>query len=175
MNELELQEKAKKIKFLVLDADGIMTDGKIYYGNYGDEIKAFDVKDGLGIVFLKGAGIDTAIITAKKSRIVRFRAKDLGIRYVYENSSKLATFNKLLKRFGLTKDEVCFMGDDIIDIPVLKNTGLSVTVPQAADEVKAAASHITKANAGSGAVREICELILKSQDKWEEVTKKYFV
>jgi len=175
MNELELQERAKKIKFLVLDADGIMTDGKIYYGNYGDEIKAFDVKDGLGIVFLKRAGIDTAIITAKKSRIVRLRAKDLGIRYVYENSSKLATFNKLLKRFGLTKDEVCFMGDDIIDVPVLKNTGLSVTVPQAADDVKAAASHITKANAGSGAVREICELILKSQNKWEEVTKKYFV
>jgi len=175
MNELELQERAKKIKFLVLDADGIMTDGKIYYGNYGDEIKAFDVKDGLGIVFLKRAGIDTAIITAKKSRIVRLRAKDLGIRYVYENSSKLATFNKLLKKFGLTKDEVCFMGDDIIDVPVLKNTGLSVTVPQAADDVKAAASHITKANAGSGAVREICELILKSQNKWEEVTKKYFV
>jgi len=175
MNELELQEKAKKIKLLVLDADGIMTDGKIYYGNYGDELKAFDVKDGLGIVFLKKAGIEIAIITAKKSKVVRLRAKDLGVRHVYENSSKLATFNKLLKRLGLLKDEVCFMGDDIIDIPVLKNTGLSITVPQAANEIKAAAMHITKANAGSGAVREICELILKSQNKWEEVTKKYFV
>jgi len=174
MEQQQLLEKAKKIKILVLDVDGIMTDGKIYYGNYGDELKAFDVKDGFGTVLLKRAGIETVIITAKKSRIVRLRAKDLGIRYVYENSSKPKAFNKILRKFGLGESEACFMGDDLIDIPILKCVGLSVTVPQAVDEVKRTASYVTNSNAGCGAVREICELILKSQNKWEEVARKYF-
>ncbi len=173
--ENSLIEAAKNIKLLVLDVDGVMTDGRIYYGNYGDELKAFDVKDGFGIVLLKRAGIETVIITAKKSKVARLRAKDLGIRYVYENSSKLKVFNKVLKKFRLARTQVCFIGDDLIDIPVLKYTGLSVTVPQAVDEVKATAAYITKAKGGRGAVREICELILKSQGKWEEATKKYFV
>lgn len=168
-------EKAKKIKLLVLDLDGVMTDGRIYYGNYGDELKAFDVKDGFGIALLKRAKIETVIITAKKSKIARLRARDIGIKYVYENHSKLKVFNKLLGKFRLSSQEACFVGDDLIDIPVLKAAGLSVAVPQAVSEVKAASSYVTKANAGSGAVREICELILRSQSKWDEVTRKYFI
>lgn len=171
----QLLERAKNIKLLVLDVDGVMTNGKIYYGNYGDELKAFDVKDGFGTVLLRRAGIETVIITAKKSKVVRLRAKDIGIKYVYENHSKLNVFNKVLQKFKLTKEQACFIGDDLIDIPVLKSAGLSVAVPQAVNEVKGAASYITKADAGRGAVREVCELILKSQGKWEEVTKKYFL
>lgn len=170
-----IAEKARKIKLLILDVDGVMTDGKIYYGNYGDEIKAFDVKDGFGVVLLKRAGIETVIITAKKSRIVKLRAKDIGIKWVYENHSKLKVYNKLLRKFRVNNDEVCFVGDDLIDISVLKAVGLSVTVPQASGEVKGFCSYITKANAGSGAVREVCELILKSQGRWEEITGKYLI
>lgn len=169
----QIIDKAKKIKLLILDLDGVMTDGKIYYGNYGDELKTFDVKDGFGIILLRRAGIETVIITAKKSKVAKLRAKDLGIKYVYENSSKLKVFNKLLRKFRLTNEEACFMGDDLIDAPVVKTAGLSVSVPQAVSEVKAIAGYITKSDAGRGAVREICELILKSQGKWDEVIKKY--
>jgi len=170
---MTIEEKAKKIKLLILDVDGVMTDGNIYYGNYGDEIKAFDVKDGFGVVLLDRAGIKIAIITAKKSKIVRLRAKDLGIRYVYEDHMKLRVFTKLLRKFRVEKDEVCFIGDDLVDIPILKCAGLPITVPQGVAEAKEAAVYVTKAEAGHGAVREICELILKSQGKWGEVTARY--
>lgn len=168
-------DKARKIKLLILDVDGVMTDGRIYYGNYGDELKAFNVRDGFGIALLKCAKIETVILTAKKSRIARFRAKDIGIKWVYENSSKLKVFNKLLGKFRVKAEEICFIGDDLIDIPVLRAAGLSVTVPQAANEIKAVSSYVTKADAGRGAVREICELILIAQGKWDEVIKKYFI
>ncbi|MDD5449873.1 MAG: HAD-IIIA family hydrolase [Candidatus Omnitrophica bacterium] len=170
---MTIEEKARGIKLLVLDLDGIMTDGRIYYGNYGDELKAFDVKDGFGMALLKRAGIETVIITAKKSKIAKLRAKDIGIRFIYENSSKLKVFTKILSKFRLKAHEICYMGDDLIDIPVLKAAGLAVSVPEAAAEVKTISSYITKASAGRGAVREICELILKSQAKWDEVIKKY--
>lgn len=169
-----LLEKASKVKLFILDVDGVMTDGKIYYGNFGDELKAFDVKDGFGVVLMGRAGIETVIITAKKSKIVRFRAKDMGVKRVYENSSnKLKIFNKLLKKYRIKSEETCYIGDDLLDVPVLKEAGLSVTVPQAVDEVKGVVSYTTKANAGSGAIREVCELILRSQGKWDEVTSKY--
>jgi len=170
----QILEKAKKIKLLVLDLDGVLTDGKIYYGNYGDELKAFDVKDGFGIILLKRAKIETVIITAKKSKVAKLRARDIGIKLVYENSSKLKVFGKLLRKFGVAKEEVCYIGDDLIDIPALKSSGLSVAVPQAVYEVKSIAAYTTKANAGSGAVREVCDLILQAQGKWAEVTRKYF-
>jgi len=170
----QIVDKAKKIKLLILDIDGVMTDGRIYYGNFGDEIKAFDVKDGFGLALLRRAGIEVAIVTAKKSKIAKLRAKDIGIKWIYENHSKLKVFNKLLKKFRIDAQEACFVGDDLIDIPVLKSAGLPVTVPQAVNEVKTVSSYITRAGAGSGAVREICEIILKSQGRWEEVTKKYF-
>jgi 3-deoxy-D-manno-octulosonate 8-phosphate phosphatase (KDO 8-P phosphatase) len=167
-----ITEKAKKIKLLILDVDGVLTDGKIYYGNFGDELKAFDVKDGLGLALMTRAGIETAIITAKKAKVVRLRAKDMGVKRVYENHSKLKVYAKLLKKFRLGKENVCFIGDDLLDIPVLKDVGLPATVPQAASEVKAVSSYVTRAGAGSGAVRELCELILKSQGKWDEVIGK---
>ena len=152
-----------------------MTDGRIIYSIYGDELKFFDVQDGLGIALLNRAGIKTFIITAKKSRIVKLRAKDMDVTRAYQGyHDKLIPFNDILKRFGLKPDEICFIGDDIIDIPVLKRVGFGVAVPNAVDEVKQTAHHTTQKSGGRGAVREICDLILKSQGKWDLVTSQYF-
>lgn len=174
MNQ-EIIERAKRVKILILDIDGVMTDGRIIYSIYGDELKFFDVLDGFGIALLNRAGIKSVIITAKKSRIVKTRAKDLKVAGAYQGfTDKLIPFNKILKRFKISPEEICFIGDDLIDIPVLKRAGFAVAVPNAVDEVKALAHHITARMGGRGAVREICDFILKSQNKWDPATSKYF-
>ena len=171
----EIIERAKRVKVFIVDIDGVMTDGRIVYSGYGEELKFFDVQDGFGISLLNRAGIKTVIITAKKSKIVRHRARDLKVAMAYQGFlDKLAPFNDLLKRFNVTPEEVCFIGDDLIDIPILKRAGLAVAVPNGVDEVKKIAHHITANRGGRGAVREICDLILKSQGKWDLVTSKYF-
>ena len=175
MIKSEVVEKAKRVKFLVVDIDGVMTDGRIVYSIYGDELKFFDVTDGFGISLLKRAGIETAIITAKKSRIVKLRARDLKVAKAYQGFlDKLIPFEKMLKEFNVTAEEICFMGDDLPDVPVLKRVGFAVSVPNAREEVIAIAHHITVSAGGRGAVREICDLILKSQNKWDLATSKYF-
>lgn len=172
---MTIDEKAKIIKFVIFDIDGVLTDGRIVHGNYGDELKFFDVQDGLGIVLLHRAQIKVAIITAKASRIVKNRAKELKIKYVFQNHhDKLKIFEKLLKKFKLSPDEVCFIGDDLIDIPILKRVGLSISVPNAVPEVKEITHYTTERSGGHGAAREIIDIILKAQGKWEEVTAKYF-
>ena len=171
----EIMEKAKRVKVLVLDIDGVMTDGRIVYSGYGEELKFFDVQDGFGITLLSRAGIKTVIITAKKSKIVKHRARDLKVAKAYQGfADKLIAFNHLLKVFKVNAEEVCFIGDDLIDMPALKRAGFAVAVPNAVDEVKRIAHHITSNRGGRGAVREICDLILKSQGKWDLVTSKYF-
>ena len=166
--------RAKNIKLLLLDVDGVLTDGRIIIGNYGDEIKNFDVKDGLGVMLIKRAGLKCAIITARSSKIVRTRAKMLAIDKVYENHYKIKSLEDIKKRFAVEEREICFVGDDLIDIPILKRVGLAVSVPNAIDEVKSIAHYVTKKPGGKGAVREVCEMILKSQGKWEKVTGRYF-
>jgi len=173
MNE-DVKTRAQKIKLLILDIDGVMTDGRIVYGNYGDELKFFDVQDGFGVVLLKKAGVKVVIITAKKSKVVKMRAKELNIDGLYQNSlNKLKAFKSVLKKFKVTPDEICFIGDDLVDVPILKRAGLSVSVPNAVDEAKSHAHFITTKSGGRGAVRELCDLLLKSQNKWETVTRKY--
>lgn len=167
-------EKAKRVKLLILDIDGVMTDGRIIYSIYGDELKFFDVQDGFGITLLSAAGIKSAIITAKKSRIVKLRAKDMKVAKTYQGFiDKLIPFNRILKTFRIAPEEICFIGDDLIDVPVLKRVGFAVAVPNAVDEVKEAACYVTSKTGGRGAVREICDLILKSQNKWDLATAKY--
>jgi 3-deoxy-D-manno-octulosonate 8-phosphate phosphatase (KDO 8-P phosphatase) len=166
--------RAKKVKLLVIDIDGIMTDGRIIYSVYGDELKFFDVQDGFGISLLRHAGIPSVIITAKKSRIVKLRARDMKVARAYQGHiDKLVPFDDILKRFKVSPEEICFMGDDLIDVPVLRRVGFAVTVPNAVDEAKSAAHHVTSRTGGRGAVREMCDLILKSQGKWDAVTAKY--
>jgi 3-deoxy-D-manno-octulosonate 8-phosphate phosphatase (KDO 8-P phosphatase) len=168
---MNIEEKAKKIKILILDVDGVMTDGRIIYDNFGDEFKAFDVQDGYGMALWCRAGLRSAIITAKKSRIVSRRAKSCHITKVFQGArDKGVAYEKILKIFKLTDEETCFIGDDLIDIPVMKRAGLAVAVPYSREEVKSLAHYVTKADAGRGAVREVVELILKSQSKWPQIT-----
>jgi len=171
----EIVERARRVKLLITDIDGVMTDGRIVYSIYGDELKFFDVTDGFGISLLNRVGIKTVIITAKKSRIVKIRARDLKVARAYAGFlDKNIPFNDVLKRFKIPAEEICFIGDDLIDVPILKKVGFAVSVPNGMEEVKAIAHHITSKSGGRGAVRELCELILKSQDKWDEATSKYF-
>ena len=175
MIKSEVAERARRVKLLIVDIDGVMTDGRIVYSIYGDELKFFDVTDGFGISLLNRAGIKTAIITAKKSRIVKMRARDLKIAKAYQGFiDKLIPFDKLLEDFKIAAENICFIGDDLPDMPILRRVGFAVSVPNALDEVKAAAHYITSKAGGRGAVREVCDILLKSQGKWDEATAKYF-
>ncbi|MFA5146130.1 MAG: HAD-IIIA family hydrolase [Candidatus Omnitrophota bacterium] len=171
----DLAERARRVKVVILDIDGVMTDGRIVYGIYGEELKFFDVQDGFGISLLNRAGIKTVIITAKKTRIVKMRARDMKIARTYQGYiDKIVPFNKVVRKFRVKPEEVCFIGDDLIDIPVLKRVGFAVAVPNAVEEVKGSAHYVTSKAGGRGAVREICDMILKSQSKWDHVTSKFF-
>lgn len=168
-----VEERAKKIKLLILDVDGVLTDSRIIYDNYGDEIKCFNVYDGFGMTLLYRAGIRSAILTAKKTNIVMRRAKDMRVAKVYSGYKKLEIYEKAIKKFKVKDEEVCFVGDDFIDLPVLKRVGLSVAPPEAIEEVKNSCHYITKKSGGKGAVREVVEMILKSQRLWYNVTSEY--
>ena len=170
-----MEEKAKKIKLLVMDVDGVLTDGRIIYANSGDQLKFFDVTDGMGLSLFSRAGLKTAILTAKKSKIVSKRSKDMHIDRVYQDALRKAeVFEKILVDFRVSPEEVCYIGDDVVDIPVLKKVGLAVSVPNAVPEVKKEVHYITKRKGGRGAVREVIDMILKSQGKWDEVLKRYY-
>ncbi len=171
----DIIDKIKKIRLLILDIDGVMTDGHIIYSIYGDELKFFDVQDGFGITLLNKAGIKSVIITAKKSRIVKLRARDMKIAKAYQGYyDKLKAFNHAIRKFKVKPEEVCFIGDDLIDLPVLRRVGLAVAVPNAVEEVRQHAHLVTSKAGGHGGVRELCDLILKSQGKWDLATEKYF-
>jgi len=166
--------RAKKIKLLIMDTDGVMTDGRLVYSIYGDELKFFDVTDGFGVSLLRAAGIPSVIITAKKSRIVTLRARDMRVAKAYQGYlNKLIPFEDILKRFKITPEEICFIGDDLIDIPVLKRVGFAVAVHNAVAETRDAAHYVTSRTGGRGAVREVCDIILRSQDKWEMAAGKF--
>jgi len=170
----ELRERAKKVKLLLLDVDGVLTDGRIIYDSQGGDMKFFDVHDGLGVYALRKAGIKTVLITAKGSRSISPRARDMRVEEVFENiSPKSAVLEKILKKYKADIDEVCFVGDDLVDLCLMKRVGFPVAVFNAAPEVKQAAFYITLREGGRGAVREIAELILKSQDKWKEILEFY--
>ena len=169
-----IKEKLKKIKLLILDVDGVMTDGGIIMDSEGRELKKFNVRDGHGIKVLQRYGIKVAILTGRQSKVVEYRAKDLDIKDVYQKVfNKKEVFEKILKKHKVSADEAAYMGDDIIDIPVLKRVGFSAAVADAVDVVKKSVDYITKNTGGHGAVRELCEMILQAQGKWQEVAAKY--
>ncbi len=166
--------KAKKIKLLLLDVDGVLTDGRIVYDSGGGDSKFFDVHDGMGVYALSKAGIKTIIVTAKGSRAIKPRARDMRVAEVFADvSPKSAVLDKILKKYRVTKDEICFVGDDLVDLGLMKIVGLPIAVFNACPEIKQAASYITIKHGGRGAVREIAELILKSQGKWREIIRFY--
>lgn len=170
----KLVDKIRRIKLLILDADGVMTDGSIIYTDAGSEIKAFNVRDGHGIKLLMRAGIGVAIITARESKVMAHRAKNLGITDLYQGRiDKITAFDEILKEKVLNPIQVAYIGDDIIDLPVLRQVGFSVAVADAVDDVKERVDYVTTACGGKGAIREVVELLLKSQGKWEEILKRY--
>ena len=157
-----------------MDVDGVLTDGRIIYTNSGDELKFFDVMDGMGLALFTRAGLKTAVLTAKKSRIVSKRAEVLHIDRAYQNAFRKGdVFEKILSDFKVSAGEVCFIGDDLVDVPVLKKAGFAVAVPGACPEARNIAHYVTKKKGGRGAVREVIEIILKAQGKWAGLMKGY--
>jgi 3-deoxy-D-manno-octulosonate 8-phosphate phosphatase (KDO 8-P phosphatase) len=168
-------EKARAIKLLILDVDGVLTDGKIIYSDRGEELKCFDVKDGHGIKLLLRAGIEVALVTGRRSAAVEHRARDLGIRLVFQKAlNKIEAYEEIRATQNLRDEELCVMGDDLTDLPILRKCGFSVAVPDSVDEVKREVDYVTQKEAGKGAVREVCEIILKARGVWESVTARYF-
>ncbi len=159
--------RARRVELLVLDVDGVLTDGGLYYGADGELLKRFDVKDGHGLVLCRISGLPTAILTARSSRIVEVRAKELGIRHVLQGErDKEAGLERLLAEAGVSADRVAYIGDDVNDLPVLRRTGLSACPADAVPEVRAAVDHVCAAPGGRGAVRELCELVLRAKGLW---------
>jgi 3-deoxy-D-manno-octulosonate 8-phosphate phosphatase (KDO 8-P phosphatase) len=170
-----MEARLKKIKLLILDVDGVMTDGRIIFDSNGVESKFFNVKDGHGIKMLQRAGIEVAIISGRQSTVVTNRAAELGIERVFQKATaKLAPYKQILADTGLANEEVAFMGDDLIDIPVLRRVGFAVAPRDAVAEVIPFIHLVTKNSGGWGAVREVCDLLLKAQGRWEELTARYF-
>jgi 3-deoxy-D-manno-octulosonate 8-phosphate phosphatase (KDO 8-P phosphatase) len=173
-NADNITERARKIRLLILDCDGVLTDGRIIMLPGGDETKAFDVKDGHAMVMAQRAGLPIAIISGRKSSVVQARAKELGVAHLHELAwVKTEPYEKILAEEGLTDEEVCYVGDDVVDIPLLRRAGLAIAVADAVEEAKQYSHFVTKRAGGRGAVREVIELILKAQDKWDEALARY--
>ncbi len=170
----ELIARAKKVKLLMLDVDGVLTDGRIVYDSSGRDMKFFDVHDGLGVYLLQKAGIPTVLVTAKGSRTIKPRARDMRVAEVYADiSPKTAILDKVLRKYKVGIDEICFVGDDLVDLCLMKKVGFPVAVFNAAVEIKQVSAYITLKPGGRGAVREVVELILKARGKWEELVSLY--
>jgi 3-deoxy-D-manno-octulosonate 8-phosphate phosphatase (KDO 8-P phosphatase) len=157
----DVYDKARHIRLAIFDVDGVLTDGTLYYSDAGEELKAFNVRDGHGLKMLQASGIQLAIITSRTSRGVELRARNLGIDLLFQGASdKGAAFDQLLGKLDLGAEAASYMGDDVIDLPVLRRCGLAVTVPEASALVRRHAHYVTSVRGGHGAVREICEVIL---------------
>jgi 3-deoxy-D-manno-octulosonate 8-phosphate phosphatase (KDO 8-P phosphatase) len=163
-----------KIRLVIFDVDGVLTDGRIVLDSEGREMKFFHVQDGSGIALLHEVGIQTALITGRSSPVVDLRARELGIKEVHQNvRNKLAVYLDILQRLGLVDAEVCYMGDDLLDVPILRRAGFSAAPANARQEVKATAQWISKSPGGRGAVRELCDKILQDSGRWERIETRY--
>ncbi|MBP7342058.1 MAG: HAD-IIIA family hydrolase [Smithellaceae bacterium] len=174
MLEKQISEKLAKIKMLILDVDGVMTDGGILMDSDGREMKKFNVRDGHGLVMIQRHGIQVAILTGRTSAVVEHRARDLRISEVYQGAlNKKEVFATILEKNRLAPEEIAYMGDDIVDIPVLKMVGFSAAVADALDVVKRSVDFVTVQPGGKGAVREVCEMLLMAQGHWAQVSARY--
>lgn len=167
-------EKARKIRLLILDVDGVLTSGSLFYGDDGEKIKKFHVHDGQGIKLLQDSGIAVAVITLRESKMVAKRMQDLGVKHLYQNQKdKVTAYEDLKQKLKLTDEEIAFAGDDVPDLPVLRRVGLPITVANSVKIVQQYAYWVTKSKGGSGAVREICDLIMEAQGTFQSVIEKY--
>lgn len=166
--------KAARVRLMIFDVDGILTDGSLHYGAQGELIKTFNVLDGHGIKLLQQSGVATAIISARKSDIVARRAADLGIQHVQQGvHDKLAAFQQLLAQTAVAAQQCGFVGDDVIDLPILLRAGFAASVPNAHPEVRSRVHYVTQAAGGRGAARELCDFILRAQGNYEAALAPY--
>lgn len=170
----ELRERARSVRLLVLDVDGVLTDGTLYFSSAGEEIKAFNIQDGLGIKLLQASGVGVAIITGRKSRALELRAENLGVRYLYQGAEdKVTAFDDLLSTLALGPSATACMGDDLPDVPLMRRCGLAVSVPDAPTIVQSHAHYITRKSGGRGAARELCEMLMDAQDTLTSQVEPY--
>lgn len=167
-------DRARALKLVVFDVDGVLTDGKLYLSDSGEEIKAFNTLDGHGLKMLHASGVELAIITGRKSRLVELRATNLGISLLFQGvADKLTAFRELLGQLGLQPEQAAFMGDDLVDLPPMRRAGLAIAVPAAPELVKQHSHYVTERNGGEGAVREVCELIMRAQGSFDAQVARY--
>ncbi len=167
-------KKAARIRLLALDVDGVLTDGRLYFAEDGQEFKTFDTQDGHGIKMLQQAGITCAIITGRNTRLVERRARNLGIAHLLQGrEDKLVALRELTGELGMALDEVAYVGDDWPDLPAILAAGLGVAVANAHAELKSRADHVTRLAGGRGAVREVCDLLLRAQDRYAAALAPY--
>ena len=170
----EIYDRASRIRLAIFDVDGVLTDGALYYTDAGEELKAFNVRDGHGLKMLQSSGVRLAILTSRRSNCVELRARNLAIDLLRQGvADKRAAFEDMLRELGLAAEAACYMGDDVIDLPVLRRCGLAVTVPEAPALVRRHAHHVTVAAGGRGAVRETCELIMRAQHTLDAQLAQY--
>ncbi len=166
--------RAARVRLMIFDVDGILTDGSLHYGPDGESIKTFNVLDGHGIKLLQQSGVATAIISARKSDIVARRAADLGIRHLHQGvHDKRVAFEELLAHTGVGADACGFVGDDVIDLPILLRVGFAASVPNGHPEVRSRVHYVTSASGGRGAARELCDFILQAQGNYEAALAPY--
>ena len=171
---ITLAEKAKKLKLLILDVDGVLTDGKLFFDNQGNEYKSFHARDGHGIKLLRQTGVEVAVISGRKSNSVALRMKNLGIELVYQgHEDKRAAFNEIIAKLGITPEQAAHIGDDLLDLPIMTRVGLAIAVADANFAVKQRADWCTTLPGGYGAVREVCDFIMQAQGRFDEVLSAY--
>lgn len=171
----DVKHRAGRIKLLLMDCDGVLTDGRITLLTGGDEQKTFHVRDGQGLVLMHRAGLRSGIISGRTSSLVERRAKELGIEFVRQGTgNKIDDFEEIIEQAGTLREETAFIGDDVTDVPLMLRVGLAVAVADAVSEVKQVAHLVTKQKGGDGAVREVTDLILQTKGRWQELISRYF-
>ena len=169
-----LAQRAAAVRLLVLDVDGVLNDGTLYFSDAGEQLKAFHIQDGLGIKLLRASGVQVAIVTGRRSAALEQRARELGVERLFQGAEdKLAAFSSLLAAHGLEPEQVACMGDDLPDLPLLTRCGLAVTVPEAPDAIRSRAHYVTRRGGGRGAVREVCELLMQAQGTLARALEDY--
>ncbi len=170
----EIEQKAKQLKLLILDVDGVLTDGRLFFDKNGDEYKCFHARDGHGIKLLQQTGVKIAVISGRKSQSVALRMKNLGIEHVYQgHENKIAAFNEIIQSVGVKPEQAAHMGDDLLDLPIMVRVGLSIAVNDANQSVKDYADWCTQTPGGLGAVREVCDFIMQAQGTFDAVLQSY--
>ena len=170
----DLMERARRVKLVLMDADGVLTDGKIIFFSGGNEAKMFDSKDGVGIRLAQRAGLKTGVISGRESEALLRRCEELGMDEIHQRVfEKLGAYEEILARLGLTDAECCFIGDDLVDAPLLKRVGLPIGVADGHPSLEPLLAYVTERAGGSGAVREAIDLVIRAQGKWDEVVGAY--